>query len=1056
MLMACAGCGQPVTPAAVVCGFCGREMWGVCPGCGGPFRAGAQWCGTCGSEVVAPLRVPAGGPAALPPAPSGQLAQNPWAAPATGPGPALPGTGFVGVRGRTSSRRPLFIGATLLLAVAVAVVGGALVLGGALTSHVPPGAGAGSPGATAAPFSDAHMPQPVSLTRLGSTPVAADGSPVTDAHGVSVAIAAGSLANASTVQLATSDLPASFDSSLTSERGLRRTSPVYSLELDKGSDVRGTVPLSFPAASPDDRVAVLLDQRFFIVLGVEPANGRLTVQAAAESGTDPAFPGEGAHYFVVAKASTAQALARFALARMPLGVSQEPRQTGSGTEAAPSGELDCDEAIFLHQTTCWNPSKSISLTMCWSWAGPEHMPGLGGSPSDRVFVDRVAAIMKTYNMDLVFNSRVPSAADPIHLVIDDVEPADSTATPSDPRYRPNLIADPTIYLDIATMIDIDQPAVQQTVAHELFHWIQHGTYYMIGVAKIPQVYWNFEVRAEAASFLLSQAYQPARLLKVGAMRQSGDTSGALGWQALPLDWSMMGADPWRYVDGQVFRLGLCDDPAACAETVAGLVAETTQGRFSVSRDDYRKPLASTAQYLLGVQPATGVQVDLSAPIIQTGRGIGDYIHAGLTTVSNSPMSYVSMSSTSAAEENLEKNLAVPGKVAIHATIQSGGVYPLRASNGADVPLDQGFGGKARTPDAPYALHLDPGVDYYYRVGTGPIRRGDRAKPLDISPITSEASVEVRQADGSWALTPGIPSVRIVAINQTFDPVTLNGSMTPLAPKMVATPTAVANLDPTKEVELRIDMSQVTRNTQRSDKQAWFTANWDFGDGSPVEPKRVDFPLDTMKASTSAMHTFRTAAKGVTVTFADSTGQPLAWDAVIIPVSGSATTPSTAATGHWVLTATEPNGGPADDFPGEKNTFDLTNGRITMSFDWNDPGDRPAHQEGSISWGPPPASAAPGQTWTSTLLASLTCSGNVDSWKLEPLGLGVTAPGLEVAGNGNKGSEGVRATCTNASASTELSWAFPTDGYPGRTFNIVVRGGGSSGGGGWTYQYEWRQ
>jgi hypothetical protein len=770
---------------------------------------------------------------------------------------------------RSARRRPvLIVGA---VAVAVAVLVATTVFGGRLSFVSGPGASGG----TREPSYPALVEPPlVDLTQLGSTPVAPDGSTVTDAHGVTVALGEGSLINASAVQLVASDMPASFDSSLSGEGGWKRASSVYSLELDNDSDVIGTVPLSFPASSPDDRVAVLLDRRYLAVLSVEPADGRLTVQAMTESSTSPAFEGEGDHYFVVTKASASSAPNALALAQVAAAVGQGQQETGSGVDTAPApvGAATCSYSGFPGATTCTNAAHSVIFT-AGSKVGADVHALVG------LFLDRVDTIMAKYT-ELGFVHALPSPADPLYI---DLEPWATNA-----RYSPNLIASRKVYLPWSSVFGIWKAAEQQTLAHELFHWVQHHTYPMRADGLTPDGYWNHEVRAEAASFLVDPSYESARLLVNGATLE-GDTNGVLGWQKAPFDWDMTTKllvvpatleDYGRYVDGHVLALGMCDG-VGCIETQKAFAEEVNDGAFTFSKDTYLASLENTARYLLGTAP-NGVNVDLAAWILKTGRGVGDYIH--ISQAPETLKDYAAISS----HDSLGK-IATSGEVTIHAPIASGAVYPLRVSNGSDVPLDDksllgtGFSGLEARPNAPYALHLDAGVEFYWRVGDGSLQHSDGSKPLDIGPITSEASVAARGADGGWITEPGIPSVRIVAINPTQDAVTLSGNVYPLGPHAVASPASLTKLNPTSSVQLRVDLTQVALVFSSA------TADWDFGDGSPLEQTTIT-PDAKRQASVSTTHVFKATSTGVRVTFRDKAGKPLAWDPVIIPVVSSSATP----------------------------------------------------------------------------------------------------------------------------------------------------------------------
>jgi hypothetical protein len=294
------------------------------------------------------------------------------------------------------------------------------------------------------------------------------------------------------------------------------------------------------------------------------------------------------------------------------------------------------------------------------------------------------------------------------------------------------------------------------------------------------------------------------------------------------------------------------------------------------------------------------------------------------------------------------------------------------------------------------------VELYWRIGDGPVQHSDGSKPTDIGPITSEPSVAFQAADLSWTTKPGIASVRIVAVNSTKDAVTLSGNVAPQAPKTVASPSKVDKADPNTPVQLRVDMTQVALNF------AGATAEWDFGDGSPTEPAKIT-PDAKMQASVTTTHTFKTTSTGVRVTFRDNAGKALAWDPVKIAVGA-------ASGGHgWVLSSAMP----------DRTTFNgvhasSSNGKFSASWDvTTDSGQ--IHTEGALSWAPPPATAAPGDKWTTTLAASYSSTKCVPGQESA-----VAAEARWWAEDGTPGDDFFRvaADCSSGQASKPLSWAFP--------------------------------
>ena len=758
----------------------------------------------------------------------------------------------------------MIVGGALILCCCVAVV--ALLLFGGSLLRKPTTLPAGTtPTPTALP--EVEKPPLIELTPLGSTDVAGNGQAVTDGHQVSASLPANSLVEVTTAHLVANDLPADFDQGLETQEGWKRTSPVYSLELDAGGDMIGNATLTFPASGPDDRVAVLLDRRYFIVLGVLPENGQLTVQATVKPGGDEIFEGEGVLYYRVSKTGSAWNGAQAALIPLSFaGLDLMPDVRLASLQAA----APCVYHSWRVYTECWNADHTFSFTTSIKLTPGDY-------PAVEKFLNKAADIMAAYR-GLLFTHATPTTGDPVYLEID--------PNGGDPRYTPALIACNRIYLGWRTVLQIDELVEQQTLAHELFHWVEHHTYPMMSDGNVPVMYWHLETRAEAASFLVNPAYLAARLPTVGAVMQN-NSGGELGWQKAPFDWDKNIAhfpipDVGRYVQGQVLRLGLCNDPS-CIISQQGFVDDINAGGHHWGIDAYRYSLENTARYLLGGIPFTSSDpadspVDLSARILQTGRGYGDFIHASGNA--SALINYMDVYDAT----NLTKDPAT-GEVTINANIAGGGLYPLRVSNGADVPSEDStrFSGDSLNPNVPYILHIDAGVAFYYSVGSGEVQYQPGTKAFDYWPITSSETVKFQSFDRSVSDVPGTPSIRIVAINPTGEAVTLTGSFKPLPPVITANPERISLANPNDEVKLQVTVSQIAMNTTS------FTALWDYGDGSAVEPVKAS-PGSDRTAVINVKHVFKSVGTGeVHVTFLDENDKPLPWITVIIPIGGKTPT-----------------------------------------------------------------------------------------------------------------------------------------------------------------------
>jgi hypothetical protein len=284
MLATCATCGQPVTPTAAVCGFCGRPTWGACPTCGGPVRAGAQWCGSCGSEVLALAVAPSGATTPLPPAQPTPMSSTFWAAPgppsswapAAGPPPAvgswLPGASVpsgtpVAALASAPRRRGGTVAAVLIAVVAVVVVvvvavGGFVLLRPGRTATAPVFDGSEDPLALALPEAPAGSLPPINettpatghLTIGAETPLAtqaigAAGGTIA-AQGLQIQIADGTLAADTTFEVKQAPITASTFGGFVTP-----ITPLYLID-DGGATFDKPVTVVLPATIPAGKTAM--------------------------------------------------------------------------------------------------------------------------------------------------------------------------------------------------------------------------------------------------------------------------------------------------------------------------------------------------------------------------------------------------------------------------------------------------------------------------------------------------------------------------------------------------------------------------------------------------------------------------------------------------------------------------------------------------------------------------------------------------------------------------------------------------------------------------------
>ncbi len=844
------------------------------------------------------LQVGTAAPMPFPPAPSSPL--PPQAPPLYPPPPAFyppaPGTApqyyqqppsslpAMPVRkGRFPSRLVLLGGGVLLLVVALAVIFGVLLNlpdQSPETSNVSTG--------TPANLSSKQLPSMVALAEQGSTMVVVDGRVVKDANNVSISVSKGSVQGADHLRLVANQPPAAFDTQLEQD-GWKRQSPLYTLSLDGEGENVGGAQLSFPANSPEDRLALLLDSRFVMPLeDIVPQDGRLTLQAFVQPGSgQPFVDGGGTHYFVIHPAQ--QTYAPGSLAPGVLLMAGQPFFKLQPGMAAPqaAGKMYCVTLRTRIYTNCYDaaPFKGgMPRLMVTAVMDLKAQPGMQAVLQQ--FIDITTGQLDAYNNDGKWFHQVPRQSRKMYIEISDQI--------TDPGYNPKT---GIIYIKTQDLMGMAANlSNQQSMAHEIFHWIEAQTYWMIRNSLSASSHWDMEMRAEVGSFLINPKFQVEQLKIKGS---ATDTEGynRLGWQEPLFDWDVkqqgLGGglpsmpDDERYIQAHIARMGLCPANAGkCIYSLQDFIDDVNNGTSSWNKAGFRQSLANVADYLLGYpSPYTEGVVDVNDPVLQNGWNYGDYIYASL----GKPIEILKGTNTKVNDQT--------GEVTTHALVASGAIYPLRVNNGASAPTEQ-LAAKAleRIPDVPYQLKIEAGIPFYYVISNqGGVQYSDGSKLMTFEPISSAPAVKMRNAAGKIEDTPGISNVRIVAANPSADDtVQFQASFSPMPPVIVADPQKISLKTIQDEAKLQVTVFQIGKSVSS------FTALWDYGDGSPPERVKAN-PDANRKAVVAVKHVFnRVAVKEVRVTFLDEKDKPLPWDTAIIPVTLVASpTPEPISVTGWI-------------------------------------------------------------------------------------------------------------------------------------------------------------
>jgi hypothetical protein len=586
--------------------------------------------------------------------------------------------------------RPWLIGGGMVVLLAVVFVAAFLLAQRGLTSpevgDVLP-----NPQITQTP---AEEPQKV----LASLPVQPGSSPVKDANGVALDLAAGSMPEGQSATLISTQLGSMFTQKL--GEGYRVESPAYSISAGSSDALEGAA-LSFPAKSDAARLAVLIDGKYFGVLDTPPQNGQLTVEAPVAS-TDfdnPAKPapvkGSATQFFVVS----------------PKTQSSLPNSyPNSGMREVNYHPQDADGkscvAEFWTANNCW---RNLDKTIYVFWED-DYPASLKNQEYLRVVdtIRSITQIMGAY-VSKGFTTAALSSSRPIYIVID--------AGLKEANYSPQTR---TIYLDWGFVANSGGAVPDCTVAHELMHLIEHKKYWMIPNYYSNSKAWWLDMAAEMGSFTLNPACVNRNLTTYGTVTTNADV---LGFQASPFTWDR--GEQARYIQAQQVWISTCSGGAGCALTQDDFVQAIINGTFPLdsgqAQEVYQRNAKDLGLYLLGAAPQAS-RTDVAIPTAAiSGQGYGDYV-----VLKGGPKAGFEFGLT-----NSQFNRKAGNEVQVTAAIQKGGVYPLWVGNGKGTPLV-----RTDLPGLPGVLKIEAGTPFWISLDGGAPKFYDGSKALSVAPLSA--------------------------------------------------------------------------------------------------------------------------------------------------------------------------------------------------------------------------------------------------------------------------------------------------------------------------------
>ena len=310
-----------------------------------------------------------------------------------------------------------------------------------------------------------------------------------------------------------------------------------------------------------------------------------------------------------------------------------------------------------------------------------------------------------------------------------------------------------VYLPLDVAQDVAAGRPNTDLAHEMAHWLQDEAYNMAWAYWSGGTWW-MEVSAENVAMLVTPSYVGQNLIKYGRVTLS-DESRVL--QYSPYQWP----DKESYVMAQLVKLNMCDDASVCPISEAGLAKAISEGTYPFDQPAARQKVSANLQdyirYLLGVAPE---RANRSIPLdgVRNGASVGEYLN-----ISDHEGDVFAMDHVSFPPQAIMEGKGASRRMTYRAVLQKEGVYPVYVA-GAQ---------RGRQSGLPAMVRVEPGVEVWYRVDGGEIKRHDGSTALIIAPVHNElglrevrmlavgraggevfqARVSLADPQGAWLLVP---------------------------------------------------------------------------------------------------------------------------------------------------------------------------------------------------------------------------------------------------------------------------------------------------------------
>jgi hypothetical protein len=539
-----------------------------------------------------------------------------------------------------------------------------------------------------------------------SVPANPDGQFVYDDQGAGLALPVDGLETGGQAELVAMEPGSDLEKSLKGDYILE--SRIYSIQLKNSLDATERSQLVIPAASPDSRLAVLIDGKYFGVLAVEPTGDQLAVEAflgdpAAESNYPRMLSSDSAIQYMVVTPNQSSLPSSGGHLMSPVAAEDD-----SGTS--------CSASTWLH-SHCWRNTAG-TVFVYWEDDYPQEL-------NNQEYVVVEDTIHVTENImsalsGLGLTNATLTTSSPMYVIIE--------KGLKSPYYSPRS---GNIYMPWDIVARIGDGANQQTLSHEMIHWVQDEEYRMLADYYSGPGSWWLETTAEAIGFLIQPGKLDTNLTFYG---KTTVNAGILGFQAEPFTWDS--GEESRYIHAQQLFLSLCEGPG-CALSEKQMVDAINAGSYPFSNGTTQAAYLTNAKelgrYLIGLPPQQGRTNIALPPAVSNGRGYGDYLAGKTNNAGDATFDF------GFTDANRKISL---GEVTVTAPIKKGGVYPLRVSNGANGP----FGDKG-LPGLPFTLVVGPGASFWARQDSGEAIFYDGSQPVTFAPIHSDMGITLVRLAG---------------------------------------------------------------------------------------------------------------------------------------------------------------------------------------------------------------------------------------------------------------------------------------------------------------------